>query len=73
MYDLEGAVKAAIKDCKQLQKKHKGAEDQRVIAIALTHAESALKAKDKVNMILAFEMVDQIKTVKRPIDALKKK
>jgi hypothetical protein len=73
MFDLEGAVKSAMKDCKRLQKKHKDAEDQRVIATALTYAESALKAKDKVRMILAFEMVDRIKIAKRPIDVLKNK
>jgi hypothetical protein len=73
MYDLEGAVKAAMKDCKRLQKKHTDPEDQRVIAAALTYAEGALKAKDKAKMIVAFEMVDRIKTAKRPIDVLKKK
>jgi len=72
MHDLEGAVRAAIKDCKQLQKKHNDSEDQRVIATALDYAQRALRAKDKVQMVLAFEMVDQIKSAKRPSAVLKK-
>lgn len=72
MYDLEGAVRAAIKDCKRLQKKYKRVEDQRVIATALDYAENALHAKDKLKMVLAFEMVDQIKSAKRPSAVLSK-
>jgi hypothetical protein len=72
MYDLEGAVRAAIKDCKQLQKKYKDDDDRRVIATALDYAQSALQAKDKLKMVLAFEMVHQIKAAKRPSAVLKK-
>jgi hypothetical protein len=72
MYDLEGAVRAAIKDCELLQKKYKGREDLGVVATALDYARNALRAKDKLKMVLAFEMVEQIKTAKRPSAVLKK-
>jgi hypothetical protein len=72
MYDLEGALRAAIKDCEELRQKFKDVKDLDVIATAQDYAENALRAKDKLKMILAFEMVDQIKNAKRPAAVLKK-
>jgi hypothetical protein len=72
MYDLPRAVRAAIKDCRQLQKKYTSCEDQQVIATALDYAQNALRAKDKLKMVLAFEMVDQIKSANHPSAVLKK-
>jgi hypothetical protein len=73
MYDLEGAVRAAITDCKSLKKVHPDIEDQTVLDNTVEYAEKALKAKDIAKMLVAFEMVDQIKNAKRPSDLLKLK
>lgn len=73
MYDLEGAVRAAIKDCKRLKNAHPNVEDQGVIDTAFEYAKKALKAKDIAKMLVAFEMVDQIKNAERPSDLVKSK
>jgi hypothetical protein len=72
MYDLEGAVQAAITDCKRPRKKYTSREDLDVIATALDYAQNALRMIDKLKMVLTFEMVEQIKTAERPASILKK-
>jgi hypothetical protein len=64
MLDLERAVRASIEDCKLLREKYNRAADQRVLATAIEYAENALSADDKIKMVLAFEMIDQIKNAK---------
>jgi hypothetical protein len=70
MYDLQAAVRAAIKDCGGLRDRHRTPADQRVILTAMSYAEAALQSNDALKMTLAFEMVDQIKAARRPADVL---
>ena len=71
MYDLEGAVKSAIEDCKRLKKTYPNNDDQGVLDTALEYVKKSLEAKDVAKMLVAFEMVDQIKNASRPADLLR--